>query len=178
MRPQDIVILMAIIIYKKEEWLIKDLAYSLRISQSEVSESLNRSQLSGLIDYKKRRVNRNALFEFILYGLRYVFPVQPGPIVSGMPTAHSHPVLKDKIISEQFYVWPDPAGKVRGFAIEPFYEKQALAAKENDELYKMLAMADVVRVGSRRENMLAREILNKSIFHESTPEYNEDQSGI
>jgi hypothetical protein len=174
MRPQDIVILLAIVSYGKKDWLIKDLANSLYISQSEVSESLNRSQVAGLIDYNKRRVNRQALNEFIAFGLPYVFPVQPGPVVSGMPTAHSHPVLKDKIISEQFYVWPEQGGSVRGFAVEPLYDKQVKAAKENSELYKLLAMIDVLRVGNRRETKLAKGILDKSILHESSPEHHQD----
>lgn len=174
MRPQDIVILLAIVSYGKKDWLIKELASSLYISQSEVSESLNRSQVSGLIDYNKRRVNRHALVEFLEFGLPYVFPVQPGPVVSGMPTAHSHPILKDKIISEQFHVWPEPGGSVRGFAVEPLYEKQAKAAKENNELYKLLAMVDVFRVGNRREAKFAKDILDKSILHESAPEHHKD----
>lgn len=174
MRPQDIVILLAIVTYGKKDWLIKDLANSLYISQSEVSESLNRSQVAGLIDYNKRRVNRHALYEFLEFGLPYVFPVQPGPVVSGMPTAHSHPILKDKIISEQFYVWPEPAGSVRGFAIEPLFKKQVKAVKENNELYKLLAMVDVLRVGNRREIKFAKDILDKSIFHEPSPEHHQD----
>ena len=47
MRPQDIVILLAIISYGKKDWLMKDVAISLYISQSEVSESLHRSQVAG-----------------------------------------------------------------------------------------------------------------------------------
>ncbi len=174
MRPQDIVILLAIISNGKKDWLIKDLASSLNISQSEVSESLNRSQVAGLIDYNKRRVNRHALYEFLQFGLPYVFPVQPGPVVSGVPTAHSHPLLKKKIISEQFYVWPEPGGPVRGFAVEPLYNKQVKAVKENSELYKLLAMVDVLRVGNRRETELAKNILNESILHESSSEHHKD----
>ena len=174
MRPQDIVILLAIISYGKKDWLIKDLANSLYISQSEVSESLNRSQVAGLIDYNKRRVNRQALNEFIEFGLPYVFPVQPGSVVSGIPTAHSHPALKDKIISEQFYVWPEPGGSVRGFAVEPLYDKQVKAVKENNELYKLLAMVDVLRVGNRRETKFAKDILDNIILYESSPEHHQD----
>lgn len=174
MRPQDIVILLAILSNEKKDWLIKDLANALYISQSEVSESLNRSQFAGLIDYDKRRVNRLSLIEFIEFGLPYVFPAQPGPVVSGMPTAHSHPALKHKIISDQLYVWPEPGGAFRGFAVEPLYSQQVKAAKENTELYKLLAMVDVLRVGNRRETNLAKEILSKSILHDSSPEHHPD----
>lgn len=174
MRPQDIAILLAIITYGEKDWFIKDLANSLYISQSEVSESLNRSQLARLIDYDKRRVNRNAFLEFIKFGLPYVFPAQPGPIVSGFPTGHTHPILKEKIISNQYYVWPEPGGPARGFSIEPLYNGQVKAAKGNSELYKLLAMVDVIRVGSRREITLANEILKKSLLGEPSSEHHKD----
>ncbi len=178
MRPQDIVILLAIVSYGKKNWLIKDLAHSLYISQSEVSESLNRSQEARLIDYEKHRVNRRALYEFLEFGLPYVFPAKPGAAASGMPTAHSHPILKDKIISEQFYVWPEQGGPVRGFIIEPLYKKQVKAAKENSELYKLLAMVDVLRVGNSRETKFAKAILDKSIFNEPSSERHQDKSSL
>lgn len=87
MRPQDIVILLKIIALGKQTWQLKDLARQLFISPSEVSESLNRSQLAGLIDYDKKKVSRQSLMEFLQYGLHYVFPQHPGAMVNSMPTA-------------------------------------------------------------------------------------------
>jgi len=55
MRPQDIVILLKIIALGKGTWQLKDLARQLFISLSEVSESLNSSQLAGLIDYVRKK---------------------------------------------------------------------------------------------------------------------------
>ena len=49
MRPQDIVILLKMITIRKSTWLFKDLAEELKISPSEISESLNRSQIAGFI---------------------------------------------------------------------------------------------------------------------------------
>jgi len=45
MRPQDVVILLKLQTYNKNDWFGKDLAKTLLISPSEVSESLNRSVL-------------------------------------------------------------------------------------------------------------------------------------
>lgn len=76
---------------------MKHLAYDHGISQSEVSESLNRSMEAGLIDESKKIVNRIALVEFLIHGIKYVFPQKPGAITRGVRTAHSAPPLDKKI---------------------------------------------------------------------------------
>jgi predicted transcriptional regulator len=50
MRPHDIVILLKIIAIKHDDWKNSDLAQSLQISASEISEALNRCMIAGLID--------------------------------------------------------------------------------------------------------------------------------
>ena len=50
MRPQDVAILLKIVSLGQKTWQLSSLANSLRISISEISESLNRSQISGLIE--------------------------------------------------------------------------------------------------------------------------------
>lgn len=60
-RPQDLVILLKIISLKNNDWKITDLSKQLYISQSEVSESLNRSQISGLIDESKKNRKKSSL---------------------------------------------------------------------------------------------------------------------
>ena len=93
-RPQDIVILLKIISYGQQSWFAKDFAISLFLSGSEVSESLNRSVYAGLMDSTKKKVLKLNFSEFIIYGLRYTFPQQPGAMQRGMPTAISHPKIK------------------------------------------------------------------------------------
>ena len=164
MRPQDIVILLKIIALDKDSWQLKDLARQLFISPSEVSESLNRSLLAGLIDYDKKKVRRQGLMEFLQYGLHYVFPQHPGAMVNGIPTAHAHPYMRHYFSIDLVYVWPDPHGKVRGLTLEPFYPKQIEAAKEDEELYKLLALVDVIRVGRTREIKVAVKELSKILL--------------
>lgn len=164
MRPQDIVILLKIIAYKGTDWHLKDLARDLYISPSEVSESLNRSREAGLVDYYKKRINRQSLMEFLQHGLPYVFPQRPGAVVNGIPTAHSHPFMKQHFRSDSNFVWPDTQGKVRGEAIDPFYPKQIYAARDDNDLYKLLALTDVMRVGRTREAGIAINELSKMIL--------------
>src|SRR3546814_3686000 len=80
MRPLNVAVLLKMIALG-DGWLNKDLALALSISPFEISESLNRSRIAGLLDPAKKKVFRNALLEFIRYGLPYVFPVEPGPFV-------------------------------------------------------------------------------------------------
>ena len=166
MRPQDIVILLKIISLDKNDWLNKDLAQSLFISGSEVSESLYRSELAGLIDYDRKSVNRQGLFEFLEHGIHYVFPQHPGAMVTGVPTAHGYPFMQQFIEADLIYVWPDFMGESRGLSIEPLYPNQVKAIREDELLYKLLAMIDVIRVGKVRELNIAIKELRKIIVHE------------
>jgi hypothetical protein len=161
MRPQDLVVLLKIIILDNKDWQLKDLANSLYISPSEISESLDRSQYAGLIDYSKRRVNKLNFLDFLLYGMKYVFPCMPGIPTRGIPTAHSHPYMNTLINSDQPYVWPTPDGIHMGQAIDPFYPNQIKAVIDDDTLYKTLALLDVIRVGRVREIQFAvKELKN------------------
>lgn len=163
MRPQDIVVLLKIIIYNERGWQFKDLAYDLDLSASEVSESLNRSQIAGLLKENKRKIFSQNLMEFIEYGLQYVFPQMPGTIVTGIPTAHSQEFFKEKFVSEIDYVWPDEDGNVRGLAILPLYKGVTNAVSHDKELHKLLAAIDIIRVGKVREKKLALSVLANAI---------------
>lgn len=164
MRPQDVVILLKILISKDPDWQYRDLSASLFISTSEIAESLNRSHIAGLVDESRRNVYRKSLMEFIEYGLHYVFPQLPGSMVTGTATAHSHVYFSSKIISELNYVWPDENGNIRGLSIEPLYKGAVKAAKVDKDLYLLLACIDVIRVGRVRELKMALEELKKIIL--------------
>jgi hypothetical protein len=164
MRPQDVPILLKILTINEPNWQYRDLASSLFISVSEISESLNRSHLAGLVDESRRKVHRKSLMEFIEYGLHYVFPQSPGSMTTGMPTAHSHPFYAAKFSSELNYVWPDDNGIIRGLSIQPLYKSVVKAAKQDENLYKLLASIDIIRVGKVREMKVAINELKESIL--------------
>jgi hypothetical protein len=155
MRPQDIVILLKILCYGSRSWYSKDLAKDLFLSSAEVSNSLNRNAISGLIDTDKKSIRKQALLEFLIYGIQYVFPQRPGSISRGIPTAHSHPFMQNKFISEQQYVWPDAESEQRGFVVQPLYPGIINAVKHDEKLYLMLALVDVLRLGKTREKNVA-----------------------
>jgi len=164
MRPQDVVLLLKILTIPAPGWQYRDLAASLYLSISEISESLNRSHIAGLIDESKRKVHRQALMEFIRYGLQYVFPQVPGTMVTGIPTAHSYPFYAQLFKSELNYAWPDENGNMRGLLIQPLYASVVKAVKQDEQLYKLLASIDIIRVGRTRELKVAIEELQKNIL--------------
>ncbi len=165
MRPQDIVILLKILCYGTTSWFSKDLARELNLSPSEISNALNRNAEAGLIDTEKKLVKKQALLEFLVHGIQYVFPVRPKEMVRGILTAHSHPFFKNKIVSEVQYVWPDAESDERGFSVQPLYLGAVVAAKKDDKLYLLLALVDVIRLGKVRERTIAIKELESIIVN-------------
>lgn len=148
MRPQDIVLLLKLIIDSDQEIRIKDLSSKLFISASEISESLNRSAIAGLLNPQNRSVNREAFLKFLEFGLPYVFPAQLGPVVQGMYTAHSESSLYLSFSSEEKLVWANDQGKERGQSILPLYPSVVKAVRKDRILYKLLALCDIIRIGN------------------------------
>jgi hypothetical protein len=166
MRPQDIVVLLKIIALKHDDWKNSDLAYSLQISASEITEVLNRCRIGGLVDFKKRKVHINSFKEFLIYGLKYVFPVEPGAVVRGIPTAHSAYPINEQIASgNDIYVWPYAKGNQRGQAIEPLYKTLPAVVKDDNLFYELLVITDTIRIGRAREIKIAIEELEKRLQH-------------
>lgn len=104
-------------------------------------------------------VNRNA-GEYLLYGLRYVFPAQLGPEARGIPSGLALPALESDLVSSDApWVWPHPDGSIRGQSIEPIYRSAPNAALRDEKLHRALALVDLIRLGRNRERKFAAEEL-------------------
>lgn len=163
MKPQDILLLLKLISINDNSWKQKDVAEALGMSQSEVSESVARSKYSGLLDLKGKKVMKLAFMDFLQFGLKYVFPQKPGPVVRGVPTSHSAAPLKEQIESSENYVWPSGKGMLRGHSIIPLYSSAPEAALKDNVLHELLALVDAIRVGRAREREIAITELKKRI---------------
>lgn len=140
------------------------LAESLMISQSEVSESLERCRLSKLVDATKHIVNTLALKDFLVSGLQYAFPVSLGPIVRGVPTYLSAMPLSSLVSAgREKYVWPSAKGTARGTSVTPLYATVPESVANDAELYELLVIADTFRLGHSRERLVAVQLLDKYI---------------
>lgn len=163
MRPQDVAVLLKIVALGHDDWRGIDLAQALRLSPAEVSNSLKRSALAGLVDGTKRRVARSALLEFLKHGLLYVFPVRPGGVTRGVPTAHAAPPLRAKFEGADAYVWPYAKGSAQGQSLAPLYPGAVAAALDDAALHELLALTDALRAGRARERAEAAKELAKRL---------------
>ena len=168
LKKQDILILLKITTYKGNSFIMKDVATTLKISQSEVSASLERCKKCGLIDSSKQKVQKLALEELLVHGIKYVFPVAPGRKVRGIPTAHNVSPIKEQIVSnnDDMMVWPYPKGTHKGASITPLYRTVPEVISNDEVLYQLLAIVDCLRLGRRREVELAKEELKKRLAYE------------
>lgn len=188
LKPQDVVVVLKLCslatVPKKDAGpgpTLTAVAFQLRMSASEVHAAMKRARNSGLLqaplgiqrDPQLVRARRSALdrpnvraiTEFLVHGLKYVFPPQRGELTRGMPTAYAAPPLRDLVVhgSEPIPVWPWAEGNVRGVAFEPLYPSVPYAALQDPLLYEYLAIADVLREGRARERKIAESELRNRL---------------
>ena len=159
LKPQDILVLLKVIVWEKQDWTYQELANELFMSASEVHAGIKRAIASRLMDQNRMAVQKKALEEFIAHGIRYAFPPMRGDITRGIPTAYAAPPLNSffQIGEELPPVWPDPLGKVRGYEFSPLYGSVPKAAVIDTKLYELLALIDAIRDGRAREREIAIE---------------------
>jgi hypothetical protein len=150
-----VLLLLKIVSDNNPLWNQKPMAETLGLSQSEVSEAVARCKFSGLLAPDGKTIMKMALIEFLQFGLRYVFPQQPGAIIRGIPTSHSAAPLNEEIQSNEIYVWPYGKGTVRGHSIIPLYPSVPEAALKDSKIHELLALTDALRVGRAREKEIA-----------------------
>lgn len=165
LKPQDILVLLKLVVWKRESWSYQELAESVSMSPSEVHAGLNRAHTAGLVDADKKRPNRTALLEFLVHGLRYAFAPERGGQTRGVPTGHAAPAAKGvfRVSDEPPPVWPSSEGRVRGFAFSPLYRSVPEAAGQDKALYRLLVLVDLVRGGNARERKWAAAELRKEL---------------
>ena len=125
-----------------------------------VHRAFRRLQTSQLI-LSDRRVQAVHAEEFLVHGLRYVFPPEYGGASRGVPTAWAVSPLRERFASDGSLppVWPHPQGAVRGIAVEPLHKAVPSAALADPALHARLAVVDALRLGDARQCREARELL-------------------
>ena len=163
MKGQDIVVMLKLLTLPGGEWTYLKLAHELGMSASEVHTAVKRCETAGLYNKHTRQPNRTALKEFLVHGLRYVFPASPGPTVQGLPTSYAGPPLAGKIHfdSAETPVMPLINGPARGPQICPLHHSAPAAAQLDQKMYQYLSLADALRTGQTRERKFASEALGK-----------------
>ena len=177
-KPQDVVILLKLVargndhgtiqapdIFESPSWTYHELAYELFLSPSEVHAGIRRAAESGLLVMSKRIPVIRALEEFLIHGIKYVFPPRKGGMTRGLATSYAGPPL-DKLLVTTVGpppVWPYPEGPTRGIEFSPLYKTVPQAAQRDQKLYEMLVLVDAIRDGRARESGLAIMELRKRL---------------
>lgn len=151
---------------------VRSLSALLGVSKTEISSSIKRSIISEIacLDHEKSprvKVNKKILFNFIIHGIRYVFPAAISIMTRGIPTSFASPVLREHVetAGDLIYVWPDPQGKEMGQSVAPLYPSVPFAVRRDRQLYEYLSLVDAIRLGSAREVNLAKILLEKRLIH-------------
>jgi len=177
LHPQDVVVILKIIANRdgNKRWTYAQLGKDLFMSASQVFRSVSRAEVSRLltpptvppppsIDEEVRedrlvwlRPNNQNLKEFLIHGVKYVFPVERGAPTRGLPTAEAAPPLNQHFAADFPLppVWPYAAGALRGIAFSPIYKNAPQAALRDRKLYELLALLDAIRDGRAREREIA-----------------------
>jgi DNA-binding transcriptional MocR family regulator len=150
LQPSDVLVLLALY-WVDEGWTLRSIADRLGVKHSKVQRALQRLERAGLYDGRQRGPVPAATEDFLLHALRFLHPLEEGPVVRGFPTAWGAEPLRREISSEDpAPVWPDPAGPVRGPAIEPLDARLPALVDAWPELAAMAALADGLRIGDAR----------------------------
>jgi len=171
LKPLDIVVLLKLSLSAGDRPPYLQMANDLHLYPSEVYASIKRARASHLVQGPelKDRLNRSALLEFLLHGIRYAFPAERGAMTRGVPTRYAASPLKQSIEQgkEPPPVWPHSDGSVRGYSYAPLHKNVPRAALADPQLYELLVLVDALRDGRARERELAVQELRKRLEESS-----------
>ncbi len=139
------------------------LASGLHLGLAEAHRGVRRLEAAGLVLVGERRANRQALLEFLVHGVRYVFPPLLGAEAQGILTGASAPMLAGRLPSAPAVVWAGAGGTAQGRSLVPLYPEAPRAALGDEYLYRVLALVDVLRLGQLRERRLAQGMLDEDL---------------
>lgn len=168
LKPQDLLVLLKVAAHPRQRWTYAALGEALSMSASETHASVKRAMVAGLAVSLGREgwvPVRPALLEFVLHGVRYVWPAIAGPAKRGVPTAFGAEPLASLLNapSTEAPVWAHAEGRAKGPTLSPLYRSAPKAALADPELHRLLALLDAVRSGRARERAMAAELLTTAL---------------
>ncbi len=167
LKSQDILVALAILVKRKALWRQTDIAHEIGISSSEVNAAIKRLIRSKIAapstKSEKPKIIISALKEFLIHGLKYVFPAQIGEVTRGVPTSYAAPCFGGDISysKNDLPVWPNANGKVRGYSLTPLYD--TVSDIQNEEIYFFLSAIDAIRAGRARERNIGIKLLEEKL---------------
>ena len=160
-KGQDIVVFAALMDANRQKDTYAELGAHVCLSASETHAAVNRLLDAALINTEHRAFKHNAM-ELLVQGLRYAFPLRPGVMAKGMPTAYAAPIAEGQFAATGVCpVWSWNGGDTYGQSVEPLYRTAPEAAAKDRGLYDWLALLDMLRGGRLRERIFAQKKLQE-----------------
>lgn len=162
LRPRELVPLLALAAHPEvsASWTQAELAQRCGQAPSQIHHTLRRTAKAGLYSAERQVVRRRELLDFLRYGVRHAFFAELGPLREGVPTAAACPALSGSFVQPaQPWVWPSERGSAFGPAVEPLHASVPDVALVDEELWRLLALVDCIRLGGARERSLGFELL-------------------
>lgn len=175
LKAQDIVLLLKLLAEPKHlNWTQNQIASQLCLSTSEVNAGVKRLSQSGLlhIGLSKNLYQPviDACEEFLISGVRYMFPAELSEYTRGIATSYAAPIFKNKIAIGQdpIPVWPYAEGNQRGLSLKPLYSSvpKSIAQYPDQAFYDLLALIDALRQGRTRERNIAVKLLKTRLHND------------
>ena len=167
LKGQDMVVLAALMTDGAHEASYAQLAKRAWLSVSETHGAVRRLQDAALVDGGNHVRARNTT-EFLMHGLRYIFPLKMTQERSyGVPAFYAAPLAAgDFAYTGDAPVWKSPSGGVFGRVVEPLYPSAPEAAANDRQIYDRLAAMDMLRGGRIRERLFAERKVEEFLQHE------------
>ena len=122
----------------------------------DISENVNRNPLASI------KIKKHNCYEFLIHGLKYVFPMEMGAPAIGVQTLSSELIAtKEQILSNTVYVWPYGEGNTSGISIKPIHQNIPLLSLQNPLIYRFFVLLDFLRSKNSRDNLLGKEELKR-----------------
>ena len=156
---------------------VGNLAASLGKGKGDISRAINRLTSLQLIAERRPKegdvisvnrkyysLQRQAMSDFLCFGVRHVFAPAKTGVGRGVPTGWNCPLIKSPMNPPEIpLVWSMPGGSVNGELIEPLYPQCPEAALKDEDLYSLLSLVEILRTGKPRELKYAKELIDGKV---------------
>lgn len=174
LKPQDVVVAIALGIRgqsSREKLTFRIMSDLTGLSVGEISNVYKRlgslKLISAVETTSVYRLNTAALAEFLCFGIRYYSYPKPLGYGRGMATGWNCAALRDQSLilpRDTPLVWPVAGGEDVGEQIAPLHNCAIRASSKDEKIHKLLALVDVMRVGTPRELEVARPLLTNELL--------------
>ena len=166
LQPSDLLVVLELIALENASASVRHVASELDIPASTVGEAFRRLASAGILrpaeGEKGRAINKLALRDCIIHGVRWIAPAKIGRVARGVPTAHATPPISNRVLSDQeALVIACRNGALRGRSVSPIHSKVPRACLRNERMHQLVALVDVFRVGRARDREVATKELNQ-----------------